>query len=60
MRPDPVPLLIARIELAGGTLTTNGTVLRLRAWAGPLPRALLGELQIRRREVFRYLMEKPT
>jgi len=57
MHPDPVPSLIARIEHAGGTLTTDGNTLRLRAWAGPLPRSLLGELHIRQREVYRYLME---
>ena len=57
--PDPVRSLLDRLSQAGGRVTTDGRSLRVREWAGPLPRALLGELQLRQREVYRYLMAEP-
>lgn len=57
MVPDPsIPALLERIHAAGGSLTTNGRELRLRCLDGPLPRALLGEIQIRQKDIFRYFM----
>lgn len=54
--PCPVPVLLDRIRNAGGSVTTNGRVLRVRVLHGQLPDALLGELQLRQREVYAYLM----
>lgn len=53
---DPVRSLLDRIRMAGGSVTTNGRSLRVRELAGRLPPALAGELQLRQREVYRYLM----
>ena len=50
------PVLLGRIRAAGGSVTTNGQRLRVRWFNGRPPAGLLGELQIRHQEIFRYLM----
>lgn len=55
--PDPsLQSLLDRVAAHGARITTDGRSLRIREWGGPLPPALAGELQLRQREVYRYLM----
>jgi hypothetical protein len=40
----------------GATVTTDGRVLRIREWRGPLPEALSAALHLRRRRLYRHLL----
>lgn len=56
MTPSELRSLLDRVRTLGATVTTNGRELRIRCWSGRLPIALEGELQLRQRELFAYLM----
>ncbi len=53
------PTLIAlfdRVRAAGASITTNGRTLRIRQFHGELPAALAGELRLRQKEIYQFLM----
>jgi hypothetical protein len=52
--------VLDRVSQAGARITTDGRDLRIREWAGPLPSALLGEIQLRQREIYDFLMKVRT
>jgi hypothetical protein len=55
-----IPDLLERATVVGISVTTNGNELRLRQFRCAFPDILVGEIQLRQREVLAYLMRRLT
>ena len=51
-----VQALLDRVRTAGASVTTDGSGIRIRQGNGELPADLVGELRVRQKEIYRFLM----